>query len=485
MQEFNKKVFILTIVVLVFCVCLARFPSDDGLRHVGLAFSDSRSWGDVYPFSQFEAFKDYDPWFGYDLVLKTIASGLKCFPFPILLDQFVLTNVLSLFFSLVFFYLALQRSGILDDIKDRDSFTLALLILLALLLLPFLRVMIIRPFAFGTFFLLYAIGGKGFIRGALSCAALTFVYPYLAWFYTIPAGLAHLLKGDRRFAIGAISLTVLFLCFQPHTFWGFQAALFGSGLTRDAMNFQIGELCPSYYGLSFYVCLALFFILYPLFPEKTKKLNVANILIIIYLLPAVKYVRYFTDLTLPLLFVAFGRGALAVLLEPYRRLVSYWGNVLMSAFKRMKLPKFKTAGSINLKPYLAVGYIIVFAVFLYQNCDRLQSLKKFQADISPIPAGALVLTDFNLQYKILYVRPDLRIIPSCEIGFPRANIRNEYIDFHKEGKIADLAGKTGAEFFVEYRHMYIDPRDGSALKLIKKGSDVNLWRIEVNSCGSP
>jgi hypothetical protein len=347
--------------------------------------------------------------------------------------------------------------------------------------LPFLRVMIIRPFAFGTFFLLYAVGGKGFIGGALSSAALTFVYPYLAWFYTIPAGLAHLLKGDKRFAVGAISLTILFLCLQPHPFWGFQAAIFSSGLTRDAINTQIGELCPSYYGLSFYVCLILFFILYPLFSREAKKLNVADILIIIYLLPAVKYVRYFTDITLPLLFVAFGRETLAILLEPYRRLVSYWGNALISVLERMKLPRPRDSGSINLKPYLAVGYIVIFAVFLHQNCDKIRSLERFKADISLIPAGALVLTDFNLQYKILYVRPDLRIIPSCEIGFPRANIRNEYIDFHKEGKIAALAGKTGAEFLVEYRHMYIDPRDGGALKLMKKGDNVNLWRIDVNS----
>ena len=57
---------------------------------------------------------------------------------------------------MAFFYLVLQRSGILEEIKDQDTFTVAYVILIVLLVRPFLRIMIIRPFAYGSFFLLYA-----------------------------------------------------------------------------------------------------------------------------------------------------------------------------------------------------------------------------------------------------------------------------------------------------------------------------------------
>ena len=77
MSKFDKRIFILTLSVVVLATCLITFPADDGLRHVGMAFSDFTSWGDVYPFSQFEELKDYDPWFGYDLTLRLIAVAVK------------------------------------------------------------------------------------------------------------------------------------------------------------------------------------------------------------------------------------------------------------------------------------------------------------------------------------------------------------------------------------------------------------------------
>ena len=479
MQKFNKKLFILSLLIVVIGTCLYRFPSDDGLRHIGMAFGDFESWGDVYPFSQFEAFRDYDPWFGYDLTLRAIAAGLQWISLPPFLSRFLLAKVVLLLFSMVFFYLVLQRSGILEEIKDRDTFTLAGIIIFVFLVLSFLRITIIRPFAFGSFFLLYAVGQKGVVRGALSSGILMFFYPYLAWFYTIPVAFAHFVKGDKRFAAGAVSLTLLFLYFQPPSFWGFQAALFKSDLERNVLNTKIGEFNSTFNNLPFYIYLSLFLILFPLFSGEVKKLNVRNILILIYLIPVLKYIRYFLDLTLPLLFVSFGREMLKVLIEPYRKLVSYWANAFSRALQRLKLPKMmETAGSANIKPYLAIGYVFVFALLVHQSYENFTTFKKFRDDLSIIPTGSLVLSDFNLQYKILYLRPDLCVIPSCEMGFPARGIKKEYIEFMNKGKVAALARKTGAEFFLENRHMYVDPEDGKFLKLMGKSDKLRVWKIE-------
>ena len=479
MQEFNKKLFILSLLIVVIGTCLYRFPSDDGLRHIGMAFGDFESWGDVYPFSQFEAFRNYDPWFGYDLTLRAVADCLQWTSLSPLLSRFLLAKVISFLFSLVFFYLVLQRSGILEEIKDRDTFTLAGIIIFVLLILSFLRITIIRPFAFGSFFLLYAVGQKGVVRGAVSSGVLMFFYPYLAWFYTIPAAFAHFVKGDKRFAAGAISLTLLFLYFQPPSFWGFQIALFQSDMVRNVINTKIGEFNSTFNNLLFYLYLSLFLILFPLFSGEVKKLNVRNLLIIIYLLPALKYIRYFLDLTLPLVFVSFGREMLKVLIEPYRKFISYWANAFSLALQRLKLPEMvKTAESANIKPYLVIGYVFVFALLIHQGYEDFATFKKLRGDLSVIPVGSLVLSDFNLQYKILYLRPDLRIIPSCEMGFPEKGIKKEYIEFMNKGKVAALARKTGAEFFLEHRHMYVDPEDGKFLKVMKKSDKLRVWKVE-------
>jgi hypothetical protein len=92
-----------------------------------------------------------------------------------------------------------------------------------------------------------------------------------------------------------------------------------------------------------------------------------------------------------------------------------------------------------------------------------------------------VLTYFNLQYKILYLRPDLRIIPSCEIGFPKESIRKEYLDFLNEGEILPLARKTNARFLLERKNMYINPKDGEFLRLVKRKHNLRIWEITGSS----
>jgi hypothetical protein len=74
MKQSYEKIFKLALVIIIVLNIFYMFPPDDGLRHMGLAFDTFTSWGDVYPFSIFEEFKDYNPWFGYDLALRIIAE---------------------------------------------------------------------------------------------------------------------------------------------------------------------------------------------------------------------------------------------------------------------------------------------------------------------------------------------------------------------------------------------------------------------------
>lgn len=494
MTENYKKIFYITILIILVVVALVRLPVDDGLRHVGVAFKGFSSWGDVYPFSVFEKFGNYNPWFGYDLSLAFIASVLKMLPISMLTLKFILTKILVLVFSLLFIYLVVERSGILNKIIDRESFTLAVIILFFLIVFSFARVIIVRPFAFGTFFILYSINRSGFIRGSFSALVLTFFYPYLSWFYIIPVFLAHFVKGNKGFAFGAISFLILFLILQPDSFWGFQIALFMSDLVRNTIDVKISEFNLTPLDLRFYIYTIVFAIFYPKFSKESNGLNYLSILILIYLFPAVKYIRYFLDILLPLFFVAYGNEIFNILVEPYRRIASFWEKTVPKRFSELKLAinlklatnrriysSRKSNARLNLKVYIFVSYVLLFFLSIYINTNQFAAIKKYKDFLKPIPENSLILTSFNLQYKTLFVRPDLRLIPSCEIGFAKENISREYSKFFNTGIIIPLSIKSGAKFFIENKDFYIDPYQGKNLKLRKRDGNLKLW--EISSSG--
>jgi hypothetical protein len=178
-----QKAFLVCLSVIVIAWTLLRIPSDDGLRHIGLAFGDLKSWGDVYPFSRFEEFKDYDPWYGYDRSLHWAATPFKILPIPELVSKFILIKILSMIFPALLLCLALKRSGLMARINDKKTSALVLMVMLFFLGYAFQRSAIARPFIFGTLFLLYSIGRRGFIKGVVSSALLTFFYPYLMVLY--------------------------------------------------------------------------------------------------------------------------------------------------------------------------------------------------------------------------------------------------------------------------------------------------------------
>jgi hypothetical protein len=217
-----------------------------------------------------------------------------------------------------------------------------------------------------------------------------------------------------------------------------------------------------------------------LFSTEARRLNVANLLIILYLVPSIKHVRYFIDLILPLLFVSFGREILLVLLSPYRELIARWKDALSRFWEPRRLEpghSGRPRTRVGLKVCLAVSYAVVAIMVIKWNHMEFSSLKRTQTALSVIPTGSLVLTHFNLQYRTLFVRPDLRLIPSCEVGFPTDGIRKEYVGFLNEGKVLPLAKNTGAQYFLENKRMYIDPKSGCFLQLAAKSHDLRVWKV--------
>ena len=492
MKESYKKIFKLTLLLIIVLNISYIFPPDDSLRHVGSAFGNNKSWGDTYPFSIFEEFKDYNPWLGHDLILRKIANALRHLPMSVLTLKFFLIKSISFLFSLIFFSLVLDRSGILNEVKDRHSFTLAIIVSVAILTYPFFRIMIARPFAFGTFFLIHSVGQKGIVRGFLSALFLAFYYPYLCWFYILPVAFTHYVKGDKKFALGAFSLIIIFFLIQPLSFWGFQIAIVNSDIIRSAINLRIEEFISIIKCFSFYLYLAGFILLFPHFDKNARRLNYENILILLYIFSSLKYNRYFYDIILPMLFISFGREIFYIISEPYQKFTSSFNTIIQALLKKIKTlinwrceksstlrfdTKLKTGKS--LKPYIFVTYLIICFLLIYINFKQIDSLKKFLDILKPIPKGSLVLTDLNLQYKIIFLRPDLRLIPSCELGFTRDSISKEYINFLNEGILSQISKKTGAKYFIESKDIYLNPQDGRFLKLLKKNRRFTVWSIEV------
>jgi hypothetical protein len=180
--------------------------------------------------------------------------------------------------------------------------------------------------------------------------------------------------------------------------------------------------------------------------------------------------------------VSFGREMLTILLEPYRKLTSYSRNTLFGTPPRLK-PSSAEADekrrNTNLKPYLIVLYALVFVLVVQLNHKKFSSLQKFQAALSVIPTGSLVLSDYSLQFRTLFLRPDLRIIPSCELGGPTDSISKEYLSFLNKREALPLARKTDARFLLvqAQKGVYADAEDGEFMRLLIRSQDLAIWKF--------
>jgi hypothetical protein len=324
---------------------------------------------------------------------------------------------------------------------------------------------------------------------------LSFFYPYLSWFYIIPVAFAHLFKGSKKFAVGALGFLIPFLALQPPSFWKFQTALFSSGLFRSAIHGQIGEFTPSFLSGHFYLVLAGFLIMYPKFSIRTRKLNCASLLLLIYLVPGLQYIRYYLDLILPLFFVCYAREISILLKKPLQDLVSDWRNLIYNAVivRLRTITRWRPQQGASeakesdddrfsklRKSLIAAAYLVVLLYLVQLNQGLLSGLKTFREGLKDVPESTLIISSFPLQYKTLLVRPDLRIIPSCELGFSSPEIREEYEAYFNEGLVVPLMEKTGVQYLIENRDVEIDPQEGNRLERVADNDQVRVWKLTEN-----
>lgn len=491
-------------------VGLSSVPQDDGLRHVGLAFGPARSWGEVYPHSQLALHGGYDPWGGYDQTLRQLATLTGVLDQPRLTRQLVLVKVLSVAFVSALVLLCLRRSGIAEAVTDWTSLALAVPLLVVALWSPVLRATTIRPFLFGSLLLLYGVGRRGALRGFLASAVALFMYPYLAWMFTVPLAVGHALAGSRSFAAGGLLATVLSTALQPAAYWGLLAALARSESTRTELGLQIGEFTPLFADWSLLVATVLvLLLLIPLLPPRARELRPEHVVMLLFYPLSLRYVRYFIDVLLPLLLVAYGADALRLARD---RGVAHWRPMLgleATVARWRGLLKLKPSGTAKVPldgpapggqalaaPGAAAGdsaprkrtlaWAAVVAVSVASLLVGLSRVgpgapDRFEgtwAELDVVPPGSLVITDFNQQYELLYVRPDLSLIPSCEIGFPSDAIRGAYRRYLLEGQVCGLALAVGARYVIDRGAQYFDPADVGCLRSLRRTERRRIWAVE-------
>jgi hypothetical protein len=121
--------------------------------------------------------------------------------------------------------------------------------------------------------------------------------------------------------------------------------------------------------------------------------------------------------------------------------------------------------------------VVLLSVSIITMKNEISTFRSFAELLSPVPDKKRVLTDFNSQYRILLVRPDLRLVPSCELGFPSPSVSEEYLGYFNRGRLGPLLRKTGSEFFLESKSTYLDPRETGCLKLVNESREFMVWEV--------
>lgn len=425
--------------VALFANTLLSFPPDDGLRHIGMSATSNVTWGDVYPFSRFNDFADYNPWFGYDYFLRIIFICLRAFGFSDIIIKFIMVKALSLLISFIGFWVIVNKSGIVDKINGIYSLTIYTLITLLMLSQFFMRSSLIRPFIFGTIYLAFSFGKGGVAKAVISAGLLTFIYPYLAWFYIVPVSIGHILTGNKKFGISSMLLLILFLLCQPESFWGLQVSLFESAELRHFLNMDITEFNSSLSILSTALFAVSFLVFFPLFFNKNKKTVYGNFLLAAYAIPSLVFVRYMLDVFMPITFIVYGKNIYFIFVKLIEHILERWKNFLAEisnckilSRKFFLLKHKKDSNPLIFRLTLVFLFCILSVLIVNINQKQFQDLVNLEKTLQDIPINSILLTTFNQQYQLLFVRPDLRLVPSCEIAFFNDQIKKEYKNFSLE-----------------------------------------------------
>jgi len=202
---------------------------------------------------------------------------------------------------------------------------------------------------------------------------------------------------------------------------------------------------------------------------------------------ALKYARYLIDVEVVLLFVICSAGLVEPLAPRLGVIGAFWVGRLRAIGARLGRGRpaapASGRGGVNLRPAIAATTLALVAVLGGGATTRHRADAALAQLLDAVPKGSLVLTDFNLQYRLLFVRPDLRLVPSCELGFPAEAILPAYRRFFEDGDPCGLARAIDAAWFVGREHMPLDSEKTACLgrkagRAEEKGHPaIVLWQV--------
>lgn len=267
-------------------------PHDDFLRHVKfLEYKPLGGYAYMFPDSYFGQL-DFNFYHFFDTIAGLSAQFIGVGS-TVLLYEIVFSG---LFFIAVFLNMRDPNKEIASDHFFYYLFFAFLLMSQAL----YFRLFLIRPCILLSIVFLFALRGREFVPG-LAFAMIAGLFYYLFFLYTIPLALAHRVSGDRKFAYGLAFGSVLsfigwlylsdyqYLILLKHI----ASSLFHrGGISVVENNFSGGQL--------FQPVIFLFALLFVSAVYSSRRYDVV-FFALLFTLPLAYQVRYFLDLTMPLL----------------------------------------------------------------------------------------------------------------------------------------------------------------------------------------
>ena len=436
---------IMLLVVGTLIYAVRPYPVDDFLRHI--RYTDYKPMGGysfMFPYSYFETFR-FDPWYGFDLLAGLAKNALG-------LDNAVIAYEIA--------FTCIYMIGLLVNFKTTKKsslFSVTLIILFIFMSYGFYRIGLIRPAILISVFLLLGLVGKRFVSGLLLAIASGFFY-WLFWFYTIPLSLAHYLKGSRNFALGVLAGTAVALLswvvLTDLEYVRVVASIFSTIISgRD--NIVIGENMFSLGRLAtpvIFLTVSLF-----IFTAKVRKEVDVVLLLIIFTLPLAIQIRYFLDVSLPLMVIYIVNNNL---------------DLIESFTERVK-------------PTIEAFGIIAMVMITPPMLDRsVKGKDVFTLKPLNIPVGSIVFTDnLPLNFHAVFYNPlPIRVIPSAEIGWNDTATKKSVKQLSDKPAIDD----SFCPYFKAYRVNYVISEKNAIAGCLEfdkvlfsnTNKNITLWQVK-------
>ena len=419
------------------------YPVDDFLRHIRyIDYKPLGGYAFMFPHSYFETFR-FNPWYGFDLIAGILKNAVG----P---DRTVIAYEIAftcIFIAAMLFNLRTSRKSSL--------FPVTLIILFIFLSYGFYRIGLIRPAILISAFLLFGIPGRRFVPGVILAIVSAFFY-WLFWLYMVPLSAAHYIKGSKRFAGGVFIGTVISLLswgiltdFEyfrvvPHIFLTLVSGRDNIIINENVLS--LGKLATPVIFLS----VACF-----VFTAKVRRKTDLVFMLIIFTLPLAIQVRYFLDVSLPLIFIYTVNNNLD-LIETF---------------------------SDRVRPAIEAFGIISMVLIVPPLLDRsVEGEKAYTLTDPGLSVGSVVFTEglpanFHL---IFYNREPVRVIPSAEIGWNDALTKKLLKDLSDkpvlDDKICPYLQAYGVNYVVSEKDSIARCLQREKVLFTGAGRKISLWR---------